>query len=41
MMGTPDGNIPGLYLLAAKDIIAKLAQFSELYLTVSFYEIYG
>jgi kinesin family protein 2/24 len=41
MMGTPDGRIPGLYLLAARDIIEKLNQFDQLYMTVSFYEIYG
>ena len=41
MMGSDDGNNPGQYLLAAHDIIARLQGFPELYLTVSFYEIYG
>jgi len=41
MMGTPDGKIPGMYLLAAKDIIETMHQYPELDLIVSFYEIYG
>jgi len=41
MMGSDDGNNPGQYLLAAHDIIARLQNYPELYLTVSFYEIYG
>lgn len=40
MMGTQDGKIPGLYLLASFDIINYLAQFPNLVLVVSFYEIY-
>lgn len=46
MMGSMDSNRnmnqnPGLYLLAAQDIIGTLAQFPQLYLSISFYEIYG
>ena len=40
MMGPTDGSIPGLYLLAACDIIELLQSFQELELCVSFYEIY-
>lgn len=40
MMGTPDGSNPGLYLLAAHDIISLLKNYPELELNVSFYEIY-
>jgi len=40
MMGPSDGSIPGLYLLAAFDVIALLDQFEDLELYVSFYEIY-
>lgn len=39
-MGTTDGKNPGQYLLAANDIIQMLQNYPELYLTVSFYEIY-
>lgn len=39
-MGTSDGQNPGQYLLAANDIISTLQNYPELYLTVSFYEIY-
>jgi kinesin family protein 2/24 len=41
MMGSEDGKNPGLYLLAANDIIRKLQDYPELYLSMSFYEIYG
>jgi kinesin family protein 2/24 len=40
MMGTPDGTIPGLYLLASFDIIDMLNQYTDLELYLSFYEIY-
>jgi kinesin family protein 2/24 len=40
MMGTSDGKIPGLYLLAAFDIIDQLNQYTDLSLQLSFYEIY-
>jgi len=40
MMGTSDGKVPGLYLLASFDIINYLQQFPDLVLCVSFYEIY-
>jgi hypothetical protein len=40
MMGPSDGSIPGLYLLAAFDIISLLKNYPELELHVSFYEIY-
>jgi kinesin family protein 2/24 len=40
MMGTSDGKVPGLYLLASFDIINCMAQYSDLALFVSFYEIY-
>ena len=39
-MGTSDGSIPGLYLMASCDIMHTLGQFTELCLVVSFYEIY-
>ena len=39
-MGPSDGSIPGLYLLAAHDIIECLNQYQDLELHVSFYEIY-
>ncbi len=39
-MGTQDGKVPGLFLLASFDIINYLQQFSDLVLVVSFYEIY-
>jgi kinesin family member 2/24 len=41
MMGTPDGKVPGQYLMAAHDIIQKLRSYPELYLTIGFFEIYG
>jgi kinesin family protein 2/24 len=41
MMGLPNGSVPGLYLLAARDIMNALTNFPELYLAISFYEIYG
>jgi kinesin family protein 2/24 len=40
MMGTTDGKVPGLYLLASYDIINYLTHFPDLVLVVSFYEIY-
>lgn len=40
MMGTSDGQVPGLYLLAAFDIIQLLNNYPEYSLQVSFYEIY-
>jgi kinesin family member 2/24 len=40
MMGPSDGSIPGLYLLAAYDVIDLLNQYSDLELYLSFYEIY-
>lgn len=40
MMGTSDGSNPGLYLMAAYDIISLLNQQTQLVLEVSFYEIY-
>jgi kinesin family member 2/24 len=39
-MGPSDGSIPGLYLLAAYDVIDLLNQYSDLELYLSFYEIY-
>ena len=40
MMGTSDGAVPGLYLLASYDIIQYLNLYTDLELYVSFYEIY-
>ena len=40
MMGTPDGSVPGLYLLAADDVIRFLDMYTDLELHLSFYEIY-
>ena len=40
MMGINDGSVPGLYLLAAFDIVNMLAEFQDYFLQVSFYEIY-
>ena len=40
MMGTTDGRMPGLYLLAAYDICQLLQSYPELTLQLSFYEIY-
>ena len=40
MMGTPDGSIPGLYLLATYDVVELLNQYEDLELYLSFYEIY-
>ena len=40
MMGTSDGAVPGLYLLAAYDIINCLNMYTDLELYISFYEIY-
>ena len=40
MMGTPDGSVPGLYLLAADDVIRFLDMYTDLELYLSFYEIY-
>ena len=40
MMGLNDGSVPGLYLLAAHDIITLLNSYPEYALQVSFYEIY-
>ena len=39
-MGTADGQVHGLYLLAAFDIIACLNMYTDLELWLSFYEIY-
>ena len=41
MMGKAKDKVPGLYLLAARDIMASLKNFPEVYLAISFYEIYG
>ena len=40
MMGTSDGAVPGLYLLASYDIIQFLNMYTDLELYISFYEIY-
>ena len=40
MMGTSDGSVPGLYLLAAYDVIELLQQYEDLEIYLSFYEIY-
>lgn len=40
MMGTNDGSVPGLYLLAADDVIRFLDMYTDLELYLSFYEIY-
>lgn len=40
MMGTNDGKVPGLYLMAAYDIIQNLQHHQDIGLMVSFYEIY-
>lgn len=40
MMGTNDGSVPGLYLLAAYDVIELLKQYEDLEIYLSFYEIY-
>ena len=40
MMGTSDGSVPGLYLLASYDIIQFLNLYTDLELYISFYEIY-
>ena len=40
MMGTSDGAVPGLYLLASYDIIQFLNLYTDLELYISFYEIY-
>ena len=40
MMGVNDGSIPGLYLLAANDIVNMLDEYQDFFLQVSFYEIY-
>lgn len=40
MMGVSDGSVPGLYLLAAFDIINLLNSYPDYFLQVSFYEIY-
>lgn len=39
-MGTSNGIHPGMYILSANDIIEQLQNYPEIYLTVSFYEIY-
>lgn len=39
-MGTPDGSVPGLYLLASYDVVNLLNQYEDLELYLSFYEIY-
>jgi kinesin family protein 2/24 len=43
MMGPTDGSVPGLYLMAANDIIDLLhntPEFKDYVLQASFYEIY-
>ena len=40
MMGPSDGSVPGLYLLAAYDVIDLLNSYTDIELYVSFYEIY-
>ena len=40
MMGPSDGTVPGLYLLAAYDVIDLLNSYTDLKLCISFYEIY-
>jgi kinesin family member 2/24 len=40
MMGPTDGSHPGLYLLAAYDVIDLLNSYTDLELNVSFFEIY-
>lgn len=40
MMGPSDGSVPGLYILAAYDVIELLNQYEDLELYLSFYEIY-
>lgn len=40
MMGTSDGSVPGLYMLAAYDVIELLQQYEDLEIYLSFYEIY-
>lgn len=39
-MGTSDGSVPGLYMLAAYDVIELLQQYEDLEIYLSFYEIY-
>jgi len=39
-MGPTDGSIPGLYLLAAYDVIDLLNSYTDLELNLSFFEIY-
>ena len=39
-MGPTDGSVPGLYLLAAYDVIDLLNQYTDLELYISFFEIY-
>lgn len=41
MMGSIKHNNPGLYLLASRDIMKTIAKYPELFLCISFYEIYG
>jgi kinesin family member 2/24 len=42
MLGCPEKGEPGMYILAAKDIFAYLPKVNRhLYVTVSFFEIYG
>ena len=40
MMGPSDGSVPGLYLLAAYDVIDLLNSYTDLELYLSFFEIY-
>ena len=40
MMGTSDGEVPGLYVLASFDVMNLLNQYEDLELYLSFYEIY-
>ncbi len=39
-MGPSDGSVPGLYLLAAYDVIDLLNSYTDLELYLSFFEIY-
>ncbi|CAD8092995.1 unnamed protein product [Paramecium sonneborni] len=42
MLGDPEANVPGLYLMASYDLfgILQRPEYSNLYVTISFYEIY-
>jgi kinesin family protein 2/24 len=41
MMGSIKHNNPGLYLLASRDIMKTIAKYPDIFLCISFYEIYG